>query len=60
MLAQNDHPEWGAAPAADLQKNLRVVGRLAFNEAPGKGARSGCGETGLTFHMSGNGAGEAQ
>jgi len=64
MLAQNDHPEWGARPLRRIiQKNLREpLADWLLNEAPGKGARVAvdAGETGLTFHMSGNGAGEAQ
>ncbi len=64
MLAQNDHPEWGARPLRRIiQKNLREpLADWLLNEAPGKGARVAvdAGETGQTFHMSENGTGETQ
>jgi ATP-dependent Clp protease ATP-binding subunit ClpB len=53
MLAQNDHPEWGARPLRRiLQKNLREpLADWILNTAPPKGAKVGvdAGETGLVF-----------
>jgi ATP-dependent Clp protease ATP-binding subunit ClpB len=53
MLAQNDHPEWGARPLRRiLQKNLREpLADWILNTAPPKGAKVAvdAGETGLVF-----------
>ena len=56
MLAQNDHPEWGARPLRRIiQKNLREpLADWLLNAAPPKGAKVAvdAGESGLTFAMS--------
>jgi ATP-dependent Clp protease ATP-binding subunit ClpA len=56
MLAQNDHPEWGARPLRRIiQKNLREpLADWLLNTAPPKGAKVAvdAGEKGLTFAMS--------
>ena len=56
MLAQNDHPEWGARPLRRIiQKNLREpLADWLLNAAPPKGAKVAvdAGEKGLTFAMS--------
>ena len=53
MLAQNDHPEWGARPLRRiLQKNLREpLADWILNTAPPKGAKVAvdAGESGLVF-----------
>jgi ATP-dependent Clp protease ATP-binding subunit ClpA len=53
MLAQNDHPEWGARPLRRIiQKNLREpLADWILTTAPPKGAKVGvdAGEGGLTF-----------
>ena len=53
MLAQNDHPEWGARPLRRiLQKNLREpLADWILNTAPPKGAKVAvdAGEQGLVF-----------
>ena len=53
MLAQNDHPEWGARPLRRIiQKNLREpLADWLLNAAPPKGAKVAvdAGESGLTF-----------
>ena len=53
MLAQNDHPEWGARPLRRiLQKNLREpLADWILNTAPPKGAKVAvdAGEQGLAF-----------
>ena len=56
MLAQNDHPEWGARPLRRIiQKNLREpLADWLLNAAPPKGAKVAvdAGESGLTFATS--------
>jgi ATP-dependent Clp protease ATP-binding subunit ClpA len=56
MLAQNDHPEWGARPLRRIiQKNLREpLADWLLNTAPPKGAKVAvdAAESGLTFAMS--------
>ena len=56
MLAQNDHPEWGARPLRRIiQKNLREpLADWLLNAAPPKGAKVAvdAGESGLTFTTS--------
>jgi len=53
MLAQNDHPEWGARPLRRIiQKNLREpLADWLLTAAPPKGARVAvdAGDTGLVF-----------
>jgi ATP-dependent Clp protease ATP-binding subunit ClpC len=53
MLAQNDHPEWGARPLRRIiQKNLREpLADWILNAAPPKGAKVAvdAGESGLVF-----------
>jgi ATP-dependent Clp protease ATP-binding subunit ClpA len=53
MLAQNDHPEWGARPLRRiLQKNLREpLADWILTTAPPKGAKVAvdAGESGLMF-----------
>ncbi len=53
MLAQNDHPEWGARPLRRIiQKNLREpLADWILNTAPPKGAKVAvdAGESGLAF-----------
>jgi ATP-dependent Clp protease ATP-binding subunit ClpA len=53
MLAQNDHPEWGARPLRRIiQKNLREpLADWILNTAPPKGAKVAvdAGEQGLVF-----------
>jgi len=53
MLAQNDHPEWGARPLRRIiQKNLREpLADWILNTAPPKGAKVAvdAGESGLVF-----------
>lgn len=53
MLAQNDHPEWGARPLRRIiQKNLREpLADWLLNSAPQKGAQVAvdAGDSGLTF-----------
>jgi ATP-dependent Clp protease ATP-binding subunit ClpC len=56
MLAQNDHPEWGARPLRRIiQKNLREpLADWLLNAAPPKGAHVSVdvGESGLSFTTS--------
>jgi ATP-dependent Clp protease ATP-binding subunit ClpA len=56
MLAQNDHPEWGARPLRRIiQKNLREpLADWLLTAAPEKGARVAVdeGDGGLTFSTS--------
>ena len=56
MLAQNDHPEWGARPLRRIiQKNLREpLADWLLNAAPSKGAKVAvdAGDGGLTFSYS--------
>ena len=53
MLAQNDHPEWGARPLRRIiQKNLREpLADWLLNTAPPKGAKVAvdAGPAGLAF-----------
>ena len=53
MLAQNDHPEWGARPLRRIiQKYLReplADWMLAADPKPGARVQVGVGEGGLTF-----------
>jgi ATP-dependent Clp protease ATP-binding subunit ClpA len=56
MLAQNDHPEWGARP---LRRIIRRYLRepladylLAADPAPGASVRVDAGEEGLSFEAS--------
>ncbi len=55
MLAQNDHPEWGARPLRRIiQKNLREpLADWLLTAAPGQGAsvKVDVGENGLAFVM---------
>ncbi|MBN1967329.1 MAG: ATP-dependent Clp protease ATP-binding subunit, partial [Anaerolineae bacterium] len=55
MLAQNDHPEWGARPLRRIiQRNVReslADYLLKENPPPGTTVKIGATKSGLTFKM---------